>query len=96
MQSSVSGSLPISHSEVFTQVSWRYLQQYAIMTIAPENKPPVPIPAMALPTMSATLLGAVAQMRELLQNQSQARLLAERDLPKLEQTDSRDEHNFDL
>jgi hypothetical protein len=35
------------------------------MTIAPENRPPVPIPAMALPTINATLLGAIAQTREL-------------------------------
>jgi hypothetical protein len=43
-----------------------YSQQYAMMTIAPENKPPVPIPAIALPTINATLLGAVAHTRELL------------------------------
>jgi hypothetical protein len=35
----------------------------------------VPIPAIALPTINATLLGAVAQTRELLHDQSQARLL---------------------
>jgi hypothetical protein len=43
-----------------------YSQQYARMTIAPENRPPVPMPAIALPTINATLLGAVAQTRELL------------------------------
>ena len=35
------------------------------MTIAPEKSPPVPIPAIALPTIKALLVGAVAQTREL-------------------------------
>lgn len=35
------------------------------MTIAPENKPPTPMPAIALPTINALLLGAVAHTREL-------------------------------
>jgi hypothetical protein len=46
-----------------------YSQQYARMTIAPENKPPVPMPAIALPTINASLLGAVAQTRDLSQHQ---------------------------
>jgi uncharacterized protein YqiB (DUF1249 family) len=66
------------------------------MTIAPENKPPVPIPAIALPTINATLLGAVAQTRELLHDQSQARLLGRYDVPKLKEHDGRNEHKFDL
>ena len=36
-----------------------------MMTIAPENMPPVPSPAIARPTIKALLLGAVAQTREL-------------------------------
>ena len=36
----------------------------AIITRAPENKPPIPIPAMALPTMRTVLLGARAQIKE--------------------------------
>jgi hypothetical protein len=40
------------------------LQQYAKITIAPEKIPPVPNPAMALPTMRAVLLGATPQTRE--------------------------------
>lgn len=31
----------------------------------PEKIPPLPIPATALPTMRALLVGAVAQMRDL-------------------------------
>jgi hypothetical protein len=42
------------------------------MTMAPENKPPVPMPAIALPTINASLLGAVAQTRDLSQHQSLA------------------------
>jgi hypothetical protein len=41
------------------------IQQYARITIHPEKIPPVPIPAKALPTMRALLLGAVAQTRDL-------------------------------
>lgn len=33
--------------------------------IAPEKRPPTPIPATALPTIRAVLLGAVAHTREL-------------------------------
>ena len=44
---------------------WKNSQQYARMTIDPENKPPVPKPAIALPIINATLLGAVAHTREL-------------------------------
>jgi hypothetical protein len=51
---------------------------------------------MALPTINATLLGAVAQTRELLCGQSQAGYLVERDLPQLEDGDGSNEHNFDL
>jgi hypothetical protein len=51
------------------------------MTIAPENRPPVPIPAIALPTINATLLGAVAHTRDLLYDQLEAVMLGERDLP---------------
>jgi hypothetical protein len=40
------------------------LQQYAIMTTAPEKIPPVPNPATARPTMRATLVGATPQSRE--------------------------------
>jgi hypothetical protein len=36
----------------------------AMITRAPENKPPTPIPAMALPTMRTMLLGATAQIKE--------------------------------
>jgi len=35
------------------------------MTMAPENKPPTPIPATARPMISAMLLGAVAHTSEL-------------------------------
>ena len=35
------------------------------MTMAPEKSPPVPIPAMARPTIKALLVGAVAQTRDL-------------------------------
>jgi hypothetical protein len=31
---------------------------------APENKPPTPMPAMALPTMRTVLLGATAHIKE--------------------------------
>jgi hypothetical protein len=41
------------------------LQQYAKITVAPENNPPEPTPAKALPIIKALLLGAVAQTREL-------------------------------
>jgi hypothetical protein len=41
------------------------LQQYAKITVAPENNPPEPIPDKALPIIRALLLGAVAQTREL-------------------------------
>lgn len=33
--------------------------------MAPENKPPVPSPAKARPTIKASLVGAVAQTKEL-------------------------------
>lgn len=33
--------------------------------MAPENRPPLPIPAIALPTMRALLVGAVAQTSDL-------------------------------
>jgi hypothetical protein len=66
------------------------------MTIAPENKPPVPIPAIALPTINATLLGAVAQTSELLHGQPQVRLSREQDVPKLKEDDGSNEHKFDL
>ena len=48
-------------------------QQYAKMTIAPENMPPTPSPATARPTIKALLLGAVAQTRELHESQQYAR-----------------------
>jgi hypothetical protein len=35
-----------------------------MMTIAPENIPATPIPAIARPTMRTVLDGATAQMRE--------------------------------
>jgi hypothetical protein len=47
------------------QKSTIHLQQYARITIAPENIPPPPIPAMARPTMKALLLGAMPQTKEL-------------------------------
>jgi len=34
--------------------------------MAPENRPPTPIPASALPMINATLDGAVAHTRDLL------------------------------
>lgn len=45
---------------------WEHLQQYAKITMDPEKRPPVPIPATARPTIRALLLGAVAQTRELI------------------------------
>jgi hypothetical protein len=36
----------------------------AMITRAPENKPPTPIPAMARPTMRTVLLDARAQIKE--------------------------------
>ena len=44
---------------------WVSLQQYAKMTMAPEKRPPTPIPATALPRIKAMLFGAVAQTKEL-------------------------------
>ena len=41
------------------------LQEYARITTAPENNPPQPIPAIALPTIKALLDGANAQIKEL-------------------------------
>lgn len=39
-------------------------REYAIMTSAPEKIPPTPIPAIALPTMSAVLEGATPHIKE--------------------------------
>jgi hypothetical protein len=36
----------------------------AMIMRAPENKPPTPMPAMALPTMRTVLLGATAHIKE--------------------------------
>lgn len=44
---------------------WGNIQQYARITMEPENRPPVPRPAIARPTIRALLVGAVAQTREL-------------------------------
>jgi len=41
------------------------LQVKARITIEPENIPLVPIPAIALPTINALLVGASAQIKEL-------------------------------
>jgi len=41
-------------------------KQYERITIAPLKSPPTPIPATARPTIKAMLLGATAQMRDLL------------------------------
>ncbi len=44
-------------------------QQYDKMTKEPEKRPPTPAPAMALPTIKALLVGAVAQIKELHNNE---------------------------
>jgi hypothetical protein len=49
-------------SSIYSQTD---LQQYAKITMAPENSPPTPMPAIARPTIRATLDGAVAQTKEL-------------------------------
>ena len=72
-------------------------QQYARMTIAPENMPPVPSPAIALPTMRATLLGATPHTRELRDVSALCfREGKENDGPKFEDADGRQEGPFDL
>jgi hypothetical protein len=42
----------------------RHVREYADITRAPENIPPTPIPAIALPTIKAALEGALPHIKE--------------------------------
>jgi hypothetical protein len=53
------------------------IREYADITRAPENIPPTPMPAIALPTIKAVLDGAVAHIRE----PSSKMLIAIRNVP---------------
>jgi hypothetical protein len=67
------------------------------MTIDPENNPPVPNPARARPTIKATLVGAVAQTRDLQPGcQHLKRSLDGEDLPKLKNSNRNEKRIFDL
>lgn len=66
------------------------------MTKEPERSPPTPAPAMALPTMKALLVGAVAQIKELNIQFRLCRPKGQGSLPKLEYSYGGQECVFDL